>query len=85
MLTEFHWSPAHRVFKARALLYAERLNAAEREPRLAEALYARAFVRALVGRHDLALADLDEATKLVQAAQGQGVQLIAGAIVAASD
>ena len=26
MLTEFLWSPAHRVFKARALLYAERLK-----------------------------------------------------------
>ncbi len=26
MLTEFHWSSAHRVYKARALLYAERLK-----------------------------------------------------------
>ena len=30
VLTEFHWHPAHKVFKARALLYAERL--ATREP-----------------------------------------------------
>ena len=63
VLTEYQWSPAHRVFKARALLYAERLDrAGPRSP--APALRSRAFVRALVGRHDLALADLDEANKL---------------------
>ena len=61
VLSEYQWSPAHRAFKARALLYAERLVA--RDPKSALALRSRAFVRALVGRHDLALADLDEAKK----------------------
>ncbi len=63
-LTEYQWSPAHRVFKARALLYAERLLA--RSPRSPAALRARAFVRALVGRHDQALADLDAASRLAE-------------------
>ena len=72
MLTEFHWSPAHRVYKARALLYAERLEQRGGESRSALALYTRAFVRALVGRHDLALADLDEATKLDQGKADKG-------------
>ncbi len=62
VLSEYQWSPAHRAFKARALLYAERLVA--HDPKSALALRSRAFVRALVGRHDLALADLDEAKKL---------------------
>ncbi len=69
VLTEYQWSPAHRVFKARALLYAQRLIA--RDAQSAQALQTRAFVRALIGRHDLALEDLDEATKLVQ---GEGVK-----------
>ncbi len=59
ILTDFHWHPAHRVFKARALLYAERLVNRPGQKNAAEALETRAFVRALVGRHDLALADLD--------------------------
>ena len=63
-LTEYQWSSAHRVFKARALLYAERLLA--RSPRSPFALRSRAFVRALVGRHDLALADLDAAGRLAE-------------------
>lgn len=63
-LTEYQWSSAHRVFKARALLYAERLLA--RDPRSPFALRGRAFVRALVGRHDLALADLDAAGRLAE-------------------
>ena len=69
VLTEYQWSPAHRVFKARALLYAQRLIA--RDAQSAQALQSRAFVRALIGRHDLALEDLDEATKL---AQGEGAK-----------
>ena len=55
-LTEFQWSPAHKAFKARAMLYAERLLA--REPGSARALRDRAFVRALVGNHAEALGDL---------------------------
>jgi tetratricopeptide (TPR) repeat protein len=64
MLTEYQWSPAHRVFKARAMLYAERLVA--RSPKSPAALRARAFVRALVGRQDEALADLDAANRITE-------------------
>jgi len=32
VLTEFHWHPAHKVFKARALLYAQRLAAKQNDP-----------------------------------------------------
>jgi tetratricopeptide (TPR) repeat protein len=64
ILTEYQWSPAHRIFKARALLYAERLLA--RSPRSPAALRGRAFVRALVGRHDEALADLEAANRLAE-------------------
>ena len=40
--------------------------------RSAQPLYTRAFVRALVGRHDLALADLDQADKLDQQLKSKG-------------
>jgi tetratricopeptide (TPR) repeat protein len=54
--TAFLWSPAHKVFEARALLYAERLvKLTSGSP---EALWSRAYVRALVGRHQAALDDL---------------------------
>ncbi len=72
MLTEYQWNPVHRVFKARALLYAQRLNARAGNSQSAEALRTRAFVRALVGRHDLALADLGEANQLDEAAKAKG-------------
>jgi tetratricopeptide (TPR) repeat protein len=72
MLSEFFWSPAHRAYKARALLYAERLNQRSGGAGSAQALYARAFVRALVGRHDLALRDLDAAAMLQSQVKGQG-------------
>jgi tetratricopeptide (TPR) repeat protein len=72
MLTEDQWNPAHRVFKARALLYAQRLYARPANSGSAHALRTRAFVRALVGRHDLALSDLDQANKLDEAAKAKG-------------
>jgi tetratricopeptide (TPR) repeat protein len=59
VLCEFQWHPAHKAFKARSLLYAERMVA--REPKGAQALWNRAFVRALVGMHRDALADLTAA------------------------
>ncbi len=59
VLNEFHWHPAHKAFKARALLYAQRLCA--RTPDDPFALWNRAFVRALVGMHFGAEADLDRA------------------------
>lgn len=65
VLTEFHWHPAHKVFKARALLYAQRLVA--RTPNEPVALWNRAYVRALVGMHFGARSDLTEAEKLAKA------------------
>jgi tetratricopeptide (TPR) repeat protein len=56
VLSEFQWHPAHKAFKARALLYAQRYVA--REPKSARALRHRAYARALVGMHRDALADL---------------------------
>ena len=56
MLSEFHWHPAHKAFKGRALLYAQRMIA---QARPAWSLWNRAFALAFVGRHRDALADLD--------------------------
>ena len=66
-LSGHHWSAAHRAFDARALLYAERLVV--REPKSARALRDRAFVRAMIGYDYLAIADLDDARKLDEAAK----------------
>jgi hypothetical protein len=65
VLSEFQWHPAHKVFKARALLYAQRMVA--REPKSARALRHRAFTRALVGMHRDALADLTAAGQAADA------------------
>ncbi|MDR3637083.1 MAG: tetratricopeptide repeat protein [Isosphaeraceae bacterium] len=62
VLTEFHWNPAHDVFKARALLAAQRWVA--REPRSAEALRHRAYAYALAGLQRFALDDLAAAKAL---------------------
>ena len=61
VLSEFHWHPAHKAFKGRALLYAQRMIA--RSPDRPWSLWNRAFALALVGRHRDALADLDLAKK----------------------
>lgn len=60
-LTEFHWHPAHKVFKARALLYAERL--VEKFPGV-NAHSTRGYVRALTGLHQPALEDFQAADQL---------------------
>jgi len=65
VLTEFLWDPAHKVFKARALLYSQRLVARNANDPLA--LWNRAFVRALVGMHVSSRADLVEAEKQAKA------------------
>ena len=67
VLSEFHWHPAHKAFKARALLYAERLVA--REPDSPSSFRHRAFVRAMVGLPRFARADLDEARKRADVAK----------------
>lgn len=64
VLTEYQWHPAHKAYKARALLYAERLLARDRQEPVS--MWNRAFVEALVGMHDDALKDLVEARKLAQ-------------------
>jgi tetratricopeptide (TPR) repeat protein len=61
VLSEFQWHPAHRAFKARALLYAQRMIAHHADQPLG--LWNRAFALALIGRHGDALADLEEAKK----------------------
>src|SRR5690606_13160960 len=48
-LTEFHWNAVHKAFKARALLYAQRMTQAD--PQSTWALWHRAYARALAGLH----------------------------------
>ena len=61
VLTEFHWHPEHKVFKARALLYAQRMVA--RDAQSPEALWHRAYALALTGLHLPAMEDLAAAEK----------------------
>jgi hypothetical protein len=63
--SEFLWSPAHKVFKARALLYAQRLVA--RDPKSPCGLWHRATVEALIGLHMKAQDDIGDAEKLAPA------------------
>ncbi|MBN9123043.1 MAG: hypothetical protein J0I06_28545 [Planctomycetes bacterium] len=65
LLTEFHWGATPYVFKARAVLYAQRLLA--RTPKAPDALRLRAYAAALAGWHVLALQDLAAAEKLAAA------------------
>jgi tetratricopeptide (TPR) repeat protein len=67
VLTEFHWHPAHKAYKARALLYAQRLVA--RDPKSPWGLWHRAFAEALTGMHKDALDDL-AAAKALAGAEG---------------
>ncbi len=62
LLTEYQWSPAHRAFKARALLYAHRLRA--RQPDSPFAVRTLAFVLAMIGRPYNARLVLDRAEGL---------------------
>jgi tetratricopeptide (TPR) repeat protein len=64
VLTEFHWSPRHKAFKARALLTAQRLVA--RDPRSPLGLWHRAYAEALTGFHKAALDDLAAAEPLAK-------------------
>ena len=59
LLTEYFWHPAHKVFKARALLYAQRMLATE--GRTPETLWHRAYAFSLAGLHNYALEDLEAA------------------------
>ena len=65
LLTEYQWDAASRAYKARALLYAQGLVAAE--PKSPAAYRHRAYAAALAGVHWWAIEDLDEARRLVEA------------------
>lgn len=65
ILSEFCWYPAHKVFKARALLYAQRMLA--RDEKSPVARWHRSYAAAIAGDHCWALSDLDEAEKARQA------------------
>jgi len=62
VLTELYWCPAHEVFTARSLLYAQRLHASGREPQLS--LESRAYAYALAGLPIPALEDLAALEKI---------------------
>jgi tetratricopeptide (TPR) repeat protein len=74
VLTDMYWHPAHAVFGARALLYAQRLLA--RDEKSPWARCHRAYALAAVGCHGLAIEDLKAARQAAQqAAGGKGVEL----------
>lgn len=64
LLTSCFMAPAHKVFFARSLLYAERLHA--RDHRSPRGLWRRAYARAIAGMHAAALEDLEAADKAAE-------------------
>lgn len=62
ILTEHHWNAAPMVFKARALLYAQRL--VTRNQQSANAVRLRGYAFALAGAHGAAVQDLNHAAKM---------------------
>ncbi|HTM53392.1 MAG TPA: hypothetical protein VL175_05160, partial [Pirellulales bacterium] len=66
LMCEYNWNAAHKVYKARALLYAQRMI--HHAPRSPEGYWHRAYALALSGLHGLALADLDAAKSLAEKA-----------------
>jgi tetratricopeptide (TPR) repeat protein len=66
LLTEVYLHPAHKVFKARSLLYARRLQVRNVRPLWSQ--YQRAYAYALVGLHQWALKELEAADKEIRAA-----------------
>ncbi len=67
-VTEYHLSAAHKAYSARALVYAERLL--RNNKKSSWGLWHRAYARALVGLHQLALADVLSAKELREASAG---------------
>jgi tetratricopeptide (TPR) repeat protein len=65
VLTEYYWHPAHKVFKARGLLYAERAMAQSADAPLAR--WNRAFALALMGDPIHAEKESDKAEKAWEA------------------
>lgn len=74
VLTETQWHPAHKVFKARAMLYAQRMVA--RNDASAWAKYHRAYALALTGLHQQAMDDLDAAEKITAETRPPWAELI---------
>ncbi|HEX4129480.1 MAG TPA: hypothetical protein VHZ24_05510 [Pirellulales bacterium] len=68
LLTEFLFSPAHKVFKARALLRAERL--CEAAPDDGAVLWSRGYALALAGLPSEALESIEQADKRQEKASG---------------
>jgi hypothetical protein len=64
VLNEYLWTSAHKAFKARAFLYAQRLIA--QDPGSPWGLWHRAYIEALAGLHRRALDDLAEARNLAR-------------------
>ncbi len=62
VLSESNFHPMHKVFKARSLLYAQRLVATAKQDS-SWAFYHRAYGEALAGLHNAALEDLDHANR----------------------
>ncbi|HEY2413160.1 MAG TPA: hypothetical protein VGI40_13000 [Pirellulaceae bacterium] len=64
VLTELHWAPAHKVFTARSLIYAQRLVGGKHDN--TQAYTSRAYAFALAGLHQAALDDLDALDRLAE-------------------
>jgi hypothetical protein len=71
LLTGFQWNAMHKVYQARALLYAQRLVA--KRPKAPEGLWHRAYAEALAGMHQDALNDLAAAQRLATAPSQRGL------------
>lgn len=67
-LTDRHWSPAHKAYKARALLYAQRLVVKQRSS--ANSYWVRGYVCGILGRHRWALNNFRTAEKLAKRVKG---------------
>jgi len=77
VLAETRWSPAHKVFKARALLYAQRM--ANLTASGLQGSWHRAYALALAGIHGEALKELETARKQLEGLKKRGGELIATA------
>ena len=64
LLTEVHWNAAHAAYKARALLYAQRMQSLW--PEKPQSYWTRGYVRTLVGRHAPAIADFERSAELLK-------------------
>lgn len=66
--TECHWGPANKVYRARSLLYSQRLIAADAQSPWG--YWHRAYAAALAGMHKTALDDLARAAEVIRKGGG---------------